>query len=194
MSMLIIDWADLVRGNAVLPAKPTAFTVGVFDGVHLGHRALIKKIVQKAPEMIPTVLTFRENPKKRAHPEAFFGDIMNFDEKLALLEELGVELCTVIDFSPEFSTLKGTEFFRELYRSLNPVYAVIGQNFRCGYGLDTDAPAFRQLGLEKGVDVEILAPVMEGGLPVSSSRIREALRRGSFDEASKLLGRQITSL
>jgi riboflavin kinase/FMN adenylyltransferase len=186
MSMRIIDWPESPPDS-----KPTAITIGVFDGVHRGHRALIEKIVQKSPEMVPTVLTFRENPKKISRPGAFFGDIMSFNEKLALLEELGVELCTVIDFSPEFSTLKGREFFQKLCRFLNPGYAVIGSNFRCGHGLDTDAAAFRRLGLEKGVDVEILAPVMEGGLPVSSSRVREAIRGGRYDEASELLGRQI---
>ncbi|MDR2048843.1 MAG: FAD synthetase family protein, partial [Treponema sp.] len=170
----------------------TALTIGVFDGIHRGHRALIGKITAKAPLLVPAVLTFRDNPKKIIRPGVFEGDILDFREKIRLFEELGVELCVVIDFSADFGKLDGREFFSLVYRCLHPAYAVIGSNFRCGFGRDTGAEAFRLLGKEKGVEVEIVPPVLENGQPVSSSRIRSALRAGNVEEAALLLGRPLS--
>jgi riboflavin kinase/FMN adenylyltransferase len=206
--MRLVTWDDLAKTggrentkrfvkdrtmNDAELSRPTALTIGVFDGIHRGHRALIDKIVAKAPLLVPAVLTFRDNPKKSVCPEAFEGDILDYRGKLRLFEELGVELCAVIDFSADFCKLNGREFFGLAYRFLCPAYAVIGSNFRCGFGRDTDAETFRLLGQEKGVEVEIIPPVLENGSPVSSSRIRSALRAGNLEEAALLLGRPLTA-
>jgi riboflavin kinase/FMN adenylyltransferase len=207
--MQLVTWDDLAKigglENAkrfskgrfldtIEPSRPTAITIGVFDGIHRGHRALIDKIVNKAPLLVPTVLTFRENPKKNTRSEAFEGDILEYGDKLRLFDELGVALCVVIDFSADFCKLNGREFFGLVYRFLRPAYAAIGSNFHCGFGRDTDAGAFRLLGNERGVEVEIVPPVLEKGLPVSSSRIRAALRAGNREEAELLLGRPVTAV
>jgi riboflavin kinase/FMN adenylyltransferase len=206
--MRLVTWDDLAKTGGLENRGPsskgtalndtetfpkTALTIGVFDGIHRGHRALIDKIVNKAPLLVPAALTFRDNPKKIAHPEAFEGDILEYGEKLRLFEALGIALCVVIDFSADFCKLKGREFFGLAYRFLRPAYAAIGSNFHCGFGRDTGAGAFKLLGQEKGVEVEIVPPVLEGGLPVSSSRIRSALRAGNLEEAALLLGRPITA-
>ncbi|MDR1306314.1 MAG: FAD synthetase family protein [Treponema sp.] len=187
--MDLVDWKDLKHR----PPDPrsTALTIGVFDGVHRGHRTLIGKITAKAPELLPAVVTFRENPKKIARPGSFEGDITGFEEKLALIRGCGAELCVIIDFSRDFSTMDGRSFMEALRCFLNPAYIAVGAGFRCGYRRDTGAPAFKALGNERGIEVEIVEPVMEGGLPVSSSRIRAALREGRSAEAEKLLGRAV---
>jgi riboflavin kinase/FMN adenylyltransferase len=193
--MRVVDWAGLSAGENVSEtaaagvAAKTAVTIGVFDGIHRGHRALIDKIAGKAPLLVPAVLTFRENPKKITRSGTFEGDILDYREKLRLFAALGVELCVVIDFSADFCKLGGREFFGMVYRSLRPAYAAVGFDFRCGFGLDTNAEAFRLLGEEHGVEVEIVPPVLAGGLPVSSSRIRAALRAEDYAEAASLLGR-----
>ncbi|MDR0404117.1 MAG: FAD synthetase family protein [Treponema sp.] len=206
--MQLVTWDDLVKtgglGNPGGFAKdqsltgaelsrPAAVTIGVFDGIHRGHRALIGKIVDKAPVLLPAVLTFRDNPKKYVRPEAFEGDILDYREKIRLFGELGVKLCVIIDFSADFCKLEGREFFSLMYRFLRPAYVAVGSNFHCGFDRGTGAGAFRLLGQEKGVEVEIVPPVLENGLPVSSSRIRSALRAGSYEEAALLLGRPVTA-
>jgi riboflavin kinase/FMN adenylyltransferase len=186
--MDLVSWNDLERR----PPDPrrVALTIGVFDGVHRGHRALLDKITAKAPELLPAVLTFRENPKKTLRPGSFQGDITGFEEKIALIRGYGAELCVIIDFSRDFSTMDGRSFLEALRRFLNPAYIAVGTNFRCGYRRDTGASAFKALGKGLGIEVEIVEPVMEGGFPVSSSRIRAALKAGKRAEAEKLLGRR----
>jgi riboflavin kinase/FMN adenylyltransferase len=185
--MDIVNWNDLEHPPP--DPRPSALTIGVFDGVHRGHQALIGKITAKAPELLPVVVTFRENPKKTARPGSFEGDITGFEEKIALIRGCGAELCVIIDFSRDFSIMDGRSFLEALGRFLNPAYIAVGTNFRCGYRRDTGALAFKALGNGRGIEVEIVDPVMEGGFPVSSSRIRAALREGKSAEAEKLLGR-----
>jgi riboflavin kinase/FMN adenylyltransferase len=192
--MRVINW-----GDSPVTDKKTALTIGVFDGVHRGHRALIQKITAQAPRLIPAILTFRENPKKELRSWGigdgiFDGDIISFDEKIELFKGYGVELCMIIDFTRDFSIMGGRLFFEEICAHLNPGYAVIGSNFHCGYGRDTGAAAFTALAAGKGIQAEIIEPVFEGGLPVSSSRIRAALRAGRIEEAGLLLGRPYTPI
>jgi riboflavin kinase/FMN adenylyltransferase len=200
--MRILSWDELVSADGSAGSRRTALTIGVFDGVHRGHQALIAKIVQKTPELFPVVITFRENPKriavslysnhsKQAQNSAYEKDILSLEQKTALFEKLGVGLCVVIDFSSVFCKLKGRDFFDLVRRFLYPAYAVIGSNFHCGFRRDTGAEEFKRLGEENGVEVEIAPPVLEGGLPVSSSRIRELLKAGDRAGAALLVGRAV---
>jgi riboflavin kinase/FMN adenylyltransferase len=165
----------------------TAMTVGVFDGVHRGHQALIGKIVQRAPGCIPTVITFRQNPKKVLRSGEYRGDIVGLDRKMVIFEALGVELVILIDFSGDFSKLDGRDFIGFLKSRGRLNFLAVGSNFRCGYGLDTGVPEIKKLNPE----TEVVPPVMEGGIPVSSSRIREAVFSGDLDKAALLLGRKV---
>ncbi|MDR2701004.1 MAG: FAD synthetase family protein [Spirochaetaceae bacterium] len=192
-----INWDELsgLGQEAVTGGKKTALSVGVFDGLHRGHQALIAKITAKAPELLPAVVTFRQNPKVLVRGKTVPGgeaeavEIIGFEEKMALLDNLGVALCVIIDFSEQFSRIDGRAFFEALNRNLHPAYVALGANFHCGYRRDTDAQGFKALAEGSGVEAELVAPVLEGGLPVSSSRIRSALEAGRTGEAALLLGR-----
>ena len=183
-----INWDDLGELNQdelkikVLGGEKTALTIGVFDGLHRGHKALIERVTGKAPGLLPAVVTFRDNPKK-------LHGIINFEEKMALLGSMGVALAVIIDFSEHFSKINGRDFILALHRYLSPAYIGLGVNFHCGYHRDTDAKAFKAMAESLGIDTEIIPPVMEGGLAVSSSRIRAALKEGRTGEAALLLGR-----
>ncbi|MDR2314085.1 MAG: FAD synthetase family protein [Spirochaetaceae bacterium] len=205
--MYKISWKDLEKGlwETLGKGRKTALTVGVFDGFHRGHRVLISKIAEKAPALLPGVITFRENPKKysflrqeKGAPEFSednpFRDIIGFDEKMALLSQSKVALCVIIDFSENFSKINGESFVRTLHRYLDPAYIAVGANFHCGYRQDTDAPRFKALAEGMGISAEIVEPVLEGGIPVSSSRIRAALRAGRRHEAELLLGRPLREI
>jgi riboflavin kinase/FMN adenylyltransferase len=163
-------------------------TVGVFDGVHRGHAELIRRIVSRGP--CPTVVTFRENPKKILSPRPYEGDIFSLEQKLAALEELGVARAVLIDFSEEFSKMNGWEFINSLESRGNAVFLAIGANFRCGYRHETGAELIRRKNGLKGIPTEIVPPVLRGNEPVSSSRIRAAISGGDLAGAGALLGRK----
>jgi riboflavin kinase/FMN adenylyltransferase len=162
-------------------------TIGVFDGVHRGHQALIEKVVGRAPQAVPTVVTFRQYPKQVLRPGEYQGDIVTLDRKMIIFESLGVELVILIDFSREFSKLDGRDFIGRLKSRGGMRFLVVGGNFRCGCGLDTGAAEIKALF----PPAEVIPPIMEGGLPVSSSRIRGAVSGGGLETAALLLGRRV---
>jgi riboflavin kinase/FMN adenylyltransferase len=183
--MRVLDWQDLIDGPP-LP-RPTAMTIGVFDGVHQGHQALIARIVGRGLE--PVVVTFRQNPRLFFNSADHPGDISSLAQKLSLFESLGVGCTILIDFSSDFSKLGGREFIDFLTTCGNMAYLVIGAQFRCGHGLDTDAALIRRVNERNGVATELVEPVLDGSEPVSSSRIRAAIRAGDFAAAEGALGR-----
>jgi riboflavin kinase/FMN adenylyltransferase len=182
--MRIISWEDFITGQLV----PTAITIGVFDGVHRGHQRLIDSVVRTGPN--PTVITFTQNPKQVLYPQRFSGSLCSLKRKVQLFEQMGIVQTILIDFSGNFSTLKGREFVEYLLQC-GLRFLVIGSNFRCGYRLDTDAAAIAAYtAAHSGVTTEVCAPVMDGSEPVSSSRIRHAIRTGNLTMARQLLGRE----
>ena len=197
MSLRIIEWPDFLK-NGSNPAAAgctapagCAMTIGVFDGVHLGHQALINKIVARGPN--PTVVTFRENPKKVISPDNFKGDIFSLKQKLDVFEQMGVNRLVLIDFSEEFSKLNGWEFLDLLEEHGKLSFLAIGSNFRCGYHQDTGAEYIEAMNRQKGIPTEIIPPVTipleSGNEPVNSSRIRSAIISGDVKKAAALLGR-----
>lgn len=164
-------------------------TVGVFDGVHRGHQLLIEEVVRRGP--FPTVLTFRQHPKKMVQPHSYRGDIFSLRQKLTVFEHLHIARTILIDFSENFSKMKGLDFLDLLKTRGNLRFLAIGSNFRCGYRLDTHAGYIKKINEEGGIPTEVLPPVLEAGHPVSSSRVRSAITRGDLAGAAALLGRRV---
>ena len=202
MSLRIIEWPDFLKDSdsesTNRQSEKSAMTVGVFDGLHLGHRVLIDKIVRKGPN--PTVVTFRENPKKvmarlKGKTDAYEGDIFSLKQKIAAFDGLGVKQVILIDFSENFSKLRGREFLDLLENRGKMGFLTIGRNFRCGYQQDTDADLIREINELRGIPTEIVQqvelPVEFGSGPVSSSRIRSAITEGNIALAKALMGRNI---
>jgi riboflavin kinase/FMN adenylyltransferase len=167
--------------------EASAITLGVFDGVHRGHSALIERIVRRGP--CPTVVTFRENPKRRVSPGEYGGDLFSLEQKLSVFEDLGVERVILIDFTENFSKMRGRDFIGLLEDRGRLSFMALGANFRCGCGQDTGASSIAEMNRERGIETEIVPQVMEGGEPVSSSRIRRAISQGDLVLAARLLGR-----
>jgi riboflavin kinase/FMN adenylyltransferase len=166
-------------------------TIGVFDGIHRGHLALLGKIISQASSYTPAVVTFRKNPKIILHPDEYEGDIMSLERKLDIFTGLGIGLTILIDFSGHFSKLGGKEFLDCLKTRGQLGYLAIGSNFRCGNKRETDASLIKTMNEAAGIRTEVVPPIMEGASQVSSSRIRSAIRSGSFNEAAALLGRNV---
>jgi len=195
--MQVIDWEEYIDSHSsfLTSHSSLALTVGVFDGIHLGHQVLIRKICARTPEtvsIIPAVITFKQNPLKIIKAESSFsGDIYTLDQKLCVFKELGVQLTVLIDFSRNFSKISGREFIDLLLGSRPVKLIAVGRNFRCGHNLDTGAGEIQNLAGMRGIETWIAEPVMDGGYPVSSSRIRQALASGQKAEAERLLGRSM---
>ncbi|MBN2875967.1 MAG: FAD synthetase family protein [Spirochaetales bacterium] len=189
--MRILEWSG-VQGGSTDPLPPAAATIGVFDGLHLGHQALVSRVVAKAPQLTPMAVTFRENPKKTTRPQRYAGDIFSLEQKLSVLEEAGVELCVLIDFSGNFSKLTGKEFVSSLVQYFGVRYFVVGSDFKCGHRLSSDAVAVKVIAGVLGSETEIVEPVTVEGDKVSSSRIRSAIANGRTDQALAMLGRPYT--
>jgi riboflavin kinase/FMN adenylyltransferase len=164
-------------------------TVGVFDGVHRGHEALLQKVLGSGHE--PLVVTFRNHPRSvvahRKAPEL----LITVEERLAIFEKKGVSATILIDFSQKFSILSGRDFLDMLRQCASPVYMAVGTTFRCGHGGTTDATEVMRINAEAGIRTEIVEPVREGGAAISSSRIREAFAAGDTTLAERMLGRAL---
>jgi len=167
--------------------KGSACAIGVFDGLHLGHQALLSMIQHKG--LYRVVVTFRHNPKAKRSGATYHGDIFSLKRKLELLEEARVDALVLIDFSQEFSRMTGKDFLSVLWKNSTLRYLAVGHDFRCGYGLDTDSHAIRSFGTEVGFKTEVLDAVLMHDHPVSSSRVRQAIARGDFHLAETLLSR-----
>jgi riboflavin kinase/FMN adenylyltransferase len=183
--MKVLTWQEFNRDP---PQEGLAATVGVFDGLHLGHQALIATVKQEKPHLFPCVITFRENPKKFLHPSSYRGSLLTIEQKLSAIQSEGIEYCVLIDFSDNFATLAGREFLAALYNA-NVRFVAVGENFQFGYRLDTDAARLEVLSGELGMRSCIVKNVMYRGHPVSSSRVRHAVLEGRFREALEMLGR-----
>jgi riboflavin kinase/FMN adenylyltransferase len=187
--MLVIDWPHFLKDGFQIGEKKSSVTIGVFDGVHLGHQALIQRVVAHNANNVPAVITFRENHKKE---EA--ENIQTFRQKLAIFESMGIKITLAVDFTEEFRRMSGIEFLETLLKRGNVGFLAVGNGFRCGYQLDTDAAAIQKFFTAQNIPVEIVPEVLEGGLPISSSRIRAAIANGDLASAEKMLGRGFTFL
>jgi riboflavin kinase/FMN adenylyltransferase len=190
--LLVIDWPQFLEKGLppvieesvqTFVKKKSSMTIGVFDGVHRGHQALIKRIVSHNSDYAPVVITFRQNHKTGEEAT----DIQSFDQKLAAFKNLGVKITVVIDFTESFRRIKGIEFLEILLKHGNIGFFAAGKSFRCGFQLDTDVTAIQEFFASHNVSVEIVDEVTEGSLPISSSRIREAIANGDMELAQSML-------
>jgi len=177
-----------------VPERDTALTIGVFDGVHLGHRFLIEKLKEKAASegLVSGVITFKQHPRLMFSPRSQITSLTTLEERIRLLESLGVSHVVTLSFTPELSRLSAREFVMLLKRHLRMQGLVIGPDFALGSGREGDARALKSLGEELDFSVEVVPPRLLQGKVVSSTAIRGALSQGNVKEVGELLGRYLT--
>ena len=176
----------------VAPDRETALTIGVFDGVHLGHQYLIQNLKQTAAaeNLLSGVVTFRHHPRLVLYPEVKLTYLTSLSERIRLLTDLGVELVVALSFSLELAKLGVREFVSLLQRHLKMRALVIGPDFALGKGREGDASALQALGQELNFMVEVVPAKLWQGEAVSSTAIRLALSQGDPRKVSQLLGRR----
>ena len=167
----------VARHPGELDSLPRAVAIGTFDGVHLGHRAVIRAAVDAG--LRPTVVTF--DP----HPRTALGNtvelLSTLDRRLELLHECGIADVLVVEFTPETAELSAAEFARDVLGAIGAQVVVAGEGFRFGRGREGDCDLLRSIGLDARE-----VPLVPG---VSSTRIRAHVKAGELEAAARLLGR-----
>ncbi len=184
---MVISWNDFINGQVSL-SRPVSATIGVFDGVHLGHRKLITSILTNK-NTCSAVITFNVNPRIIFHDPSYPGNISTLEQKIQILHDLEVDDVIVIDFSPDFSRLTGEEFLRLLVKSCSLEYLVLGENFKFGYGGKTTPEDAKNILHKESVEVDICPMAYHDNVIVSSTRIRRALLEGRIRDANTMLNR-----
>jgi riboflavin kinase/FMN adenylyltransferase len=167
-------------------------TLGNFDGVHLGHQALIRGAVRDAAQRtIPSVvLTFEPHPLKVLAPERAPKLILAHKDKVQLMQQLGVDIVAVQPFDLAFAKLDPEAFVTELLVGrLKAKKLWVGSDLRFGQGRKGSVDDLLRLGVRQGFEVSAVEPIVVGGRRVSSSRIRELIGAGRVEEVEVLLGR-----
>ena len=173
------------------PLPPSAVALGCFDGVHLGHRAVIAKAVAQAHDqgLLSVVFTFDSSPRNYFAPSSV-PQLTDREKKIELIEAMGVDVLICLPFDKEIATTSAEDFFKKiLVDALSARQIVCGYNYSFGAKGRGNAELLRKLCDTVGIALTALAPIAENGTPISSSAIRAALEQGNVEEANAALGR-----
>ena len=173
-------------------ARPVVLTLGVFDGLHLGHQLIISRVVERARALgaVPTVLTFDPHPRAVLHPESAPPLLQTFDQKVEAFGVLGVEQTIVVRFTREFARVRAEDFLRDVVRErLQAREVYLGRGFAFGRGREGDINLLRRVSGELGFFADEVPEVRLRGQRISSSRIRQLLAAGRVNLARRMLGR-----
>lgn len=186
------DTVIVTRDLAEVAPRPSVATIGVFDGVHAGHRALLQRVTERAgqDDLRSVAITFDRHPMEVVRPGHQPPALQHLDDKLAALAATGIDLVHVLTFDVEASQEPAAAFVaRVLAGPVSARRVLIGQNFRFGHRAAGDLDLLRRLGPEHGFVAEAIDLVDIGGFEVSSTAIREALAVGDVATAAIGLGR-----
>lgn len=177
--------------NAAI-ARPTVLTLGVFDGLHLGHQLIMKTVVERAraASAVPTVITFEPHPREVLHPDSAPPLLQTFDQKIEALGVLGIEQTIVIHFDKAFSQIRAKDFLRDVVmQRLHAKEVYLGRGFAFGHNREGNIDLLRNVSSRLGFVADEVPEVGLRGQRVSSSRIRELLLKGRVNLARRMLGR-----
>jgi riboflavin kinase/FMN adenylyltransferase len=175
------------------PAKRgSVLAIGNFDGIHLGHQAILRAVEQRAIETgcVATALTFDPTPRKVLRPEAAPSRLSTNAQRMDWFGVAGLESAVVMPFTLELARLSPEEFVDQiLVRDLQVRAVLVGENFHFGHRQAGDVKMLRELGMRRGFDVVVIPPVTYRGEIISSTSIRKAIAEGDVSYAARLLGR-----
>ena len=173
-------------------ARPTVLTLGVFDGLHLGHQLIMQTVVERARAIgaVPTVITFEPHPRALLHPESAPPLLQTFDQKIEALGVLGIEQTIVIHFDQKFAQIRAEDFLRAVISErLHAREVYLGCGFAFGHDREGNIELLRTVSQSLGFFADEVPELRLRGRRISSSRIRELLQQGKVNIARRMLGR-----
>jgi len=176
------------------PDRDTLLTIGVFDGVHLGHKYLLSQLKKRAGEqsLLSGVVTFRQHPQEAISPQTRLPFLTDLTERINLLKNEGIDAIVALSFTPEVARLTAREFISLLKKHLRMQGLVIGHDFALGQKREGDENALRVLGREMDFGVTVVRAKLVNGEVVSSTAIRKALADGDVKQVHDLIGRSFS--
>ena len=172
--------------------KPTVLTLGVFDGLHLGHQRIMQTVVERAKvtDSVPTAITFDPHPRAVLHPESAPPMLQTLDQRLANFEVLGIEQAIVIHFNKDFAAVAAEDFLHDIIHDrLHAREVYLGKGFAFGKDRGGDIELLRKMSSELGFFADEVPEVQLRGRRISSSAIRKLLAEGRTNLARRMLGR-----
>jgi riboflavin kinase/FMN adenylyltransferase len=172
--------------------RGSVLAIGTFDGIHLGHQAILRAAVQRAAKTgdVATALTFDPSPRKVLRPESAPLHVSTNAQRMNWFGTVGLEAAVILPFTLDLARLSPDEFVEQiLVRGLHVRAVLVGENFRFGHKQAGDVALLRELGARHGFAVEIIPPVALEGEIVSSTAIRREIAAGKITHAARLLGR-----
>lgn len=188
--MLILR--GLYSPNAQLHGpKPVAITIGNFDGLHLGHQALLNELAAAARQraLQTAVVIFEPHPREYFTPQQAPARLTSLREKLELFDSMGVDRVHVCRFNAQLAQMGATEFVHALHAKLSARFVLIGDDFRFGSKRGGDFALMKQIGGQLGFEVQAVSTVKHDGVRISSTAVRAALAAGLMGAAKSYLGR-----
>jgi riboflavin kinase/FMN adenylyltransferase len=172
--------------------RPTVLTLGVFDGLHLGHQLVMRTVVERANELnaVPSVITFDPHPRAVLHPKSAPPLLQTLDQKVEGFGVLGIQQTIVVRFTEEFSKISARDFLRDVVKErLQAKEVYLGKGFAFGHNREGNIDLLTRVGSELGFVAGEVPEICLRGRRVSSSRIRELLAQGKVNLARRMLGR-----
>lgn len=184
----------ITKNTIQLLSESSVVTIGNFDGLHLGHKALINRCIELAGVGSEVaVVSFEPLPQAFFSPDDAPARLTGSDKKLELLEQSGVDLVWLMRFDRELAKLGAASFVKSvIVDALSATHVVVGQDFRFGKGREGNLEMLKSLGAQLGFSVATVGDFLLEGSRVSSSKVRQMLALGNFDGAEKYLGRRFT--
>lgn len=175
----------------VAPGRPTAVTIGVFDGVHRGHQHLVMQLVTQARDegLATLAVTFNPHPRTVLSPGSAVTYLTSLEERVELLQGLGLDAVAVLSFTSQLSQISPEDFLGLLVDELKMKLLVVGPDFALGRDRAGTVEVAKEIGARRGFRVGVASLLEEGDVKVGSSAVREALVAGNVDLVSRLLGR-----
>lgn len=169
-----------------------ALTMGVFDGVHRGHQALLQSVREEAASAgaVSAVMTFDPHPVLLLRPDLSIPQLQTISQRLSSFEEAGIDVAIVVPFTAQFAQMEAEEFVRDvLVKQLRVCAIVLGENFYFGRNRTGDVTWLRRAGSRYGFRVQVCSEKLITGEWISSSRIRELVASAQLEKAGEMLGR-----
>lgn len=173
------------------PDRDTLLTIGVFDGVHLGHKYLLSQLTKQAKEqnLLSGVVTFNQHPQELLSPQTKLPFLTDLAQRIDLIKNEGVEVIVTLPFTPELAQFSARQFVNLLKNRLRMRGLVLGADFALGKERKGNADVLHRLGEDMGFTVKVILPIKINGEVVSSTAVRSALTEGDMKRVLQLIGR-----